>query len=470
MNIQRFQNIGGLNFYVNPLLKNDGEVIKALNVTSDYYGAKTKRPGYSTYLGTPDASTVNTLFSWNKMDGTTIYNYRASGSSLYYSVQGTGAWTLCGNGTISNGAHVGYAVLGDTLTVCDGVGSTRYTTDGTSFTNGTLAPVAVDVAEYQGRIFAAGTANTLFYSSAGDATNWNTSGTSDSSSFDIPGGGKLSRVVKVADRLNIMKNNGQMLKWDGYNLVDMSTELGPSSPYSLGKVEGYWFWLNRLGIFGYGGDKPQLLSNPIQKQIYNNAGSGIAGGTFNTAPGAVYRYDYMTAVGTVTDDFTNETISDAIIKYDFNKNEFLNWKFANFPTAMTSYKDMNGVNQFIWGDATGQCYQLAGTANTDNGSAIEANLTFVIHGGSPELDKKWNWYWFFFNPGCQAKVQVAFSDIYTLSRLKWKELGDTTTGVLRGRFNEEPRSKFLFVRIYESSRNSRFTYYGCSVDHEVMTL
>lgn len=469
MNIVKFHNVGGLNYYVNPLAKDDGEVIKALNVTSDFYGAKTKRPGYGTYLGTPDTSKVNTLFSWGKSDGTTLFNYRASGSALYYSAQGTGAWTLCANGTIGNGAHVGYAILGDTLVICDGVGSTRHTTNGTAFTDTTLAPVAVDAAEYQGRIYLAGTASTLFYSSAGDATNWQTSGTSDSSSFDIPGQGKLIRIPKVADKLNIMKNSNVMYRWDGYNLVDMSTKLGASSPYSLAQVEGYWFWLNRLGIFGYGGEKPQLLSNSVQRQIYNNANGGIVGTVFDSAPGAVYRYDYLTAVGTITDDFTNETITDALIKYDFNKNEFVNWKFANFPTAMTQYKDVSGNEKFIWGDANGQCYQLSGTANTDNGVPIEANITFVIHAGAPELDKKWNWYWFFFNPGCQAKVQVAFSDIYTLSRLQWQELGDTTTGVLRGRFNNA-RSKFLFVRIYESSRNSRFTYYGCSIDHEVQTL
>ncbi len=470
MDIKDFKNIGGLNYYVNPLAKNDGELIRALNVTSDFYGAKTKRPGYSTYLGTPDASQVNSLFSWRKNDGTTFYTYRASGSSLYYSTQGTGAWTICGNGTVGNGSNIGYAVLNDTLFIADGVGTLKYSTSGTSFTAGSLAPIAVDVEQYQGRIYAAGTASTLFYSSAGDGTNWQTSGTSDSSSLTIPGEGKINKVFKSFDRLIAMKNSGLMYRWDGYNLVDTATRLGASSPYSIAQAEGYRFWLNRLGVFGYGGDKPQLISNPIQRQIYNNAGSGIVGAIFDTAPGEVYRYDYLLAVGTITDDFTAETIGNAIIKYDFNKNEFVNWKFANFPTAFHSYRDASGNQQLIWGDATGQCYQLAGTANTDNGASIEATMEFVVHAGVPELDKKWNWAWFFFNPGCQAKVQVAFSDIYTMSRLKWVELGDTSTGVLRTRFPSEARSKFLFVRIYESSRNSRFTFYGMSFDSEVQPL
>ena len=43
-------------------------------------------------------------------------------------------WTVCGNGTITSGAHIGYDVLGDTMLIVDGAGSTRHSTNGTSFT------------------------------------------------------------------------------------------------------------------------------------------------------------------------------------------------------------------------------------------------------------------------------------------------------------------------------------------------
>ena len=154
----------------------DGALIHSVNMVSFPYGAKTKRTGYSTFLGTPDASTVNSLLDYHQNDGSTFYLYRASGSALYYSLQGTGAWTLSGNGTISNGAHFGGAILDNTFIGGDGVGSTRHTTSGTSFTNTTLAPISEFFEQYQNRIYASGTAGDCFYSTTNDATNWNTSG------------------------------------------------------------------------------------------------------------------------------------------------------------------------------------------------------------------------------------------------------------------------------------------------------
>jgi hypothetical protein len=460
-------NLGGLNTYVNPLGIGDGTLLRAVNVDSYPYGAKTKRGGYETYLGTPDVSQVNTLFNWTKNDGSTFFNYRASGTKLYFSVQGTGAWTVCGNGTISSGAHIGHAVLDDTLIICDGAGSTRHTTSGTSFTNTTLAPVAVDLAQYQGRIYAAGTSSTLFYSTTNNAADWATSGTSDSSSLTIPGEGKLSRIFKAADRLIANKNSGLQFKWDGYSLVDTSTKLAPSSPYSVAESEGYFFWLNRLGHFGYGGDRPQILSNAIQRQIYNDSGSAIVGTVFDSAPAEVHRYDYLCSVGTTSDDLIGETISNCIQKYNFQTNEWLNDSYANKPTAWLSYKDASGIQQLIFGDNSGQCYKRTNVFS-DNGTPIESVMLFVHHGGVPHLEKKWDWFTAFFNPGNEAKVQIAVADTFTKDRLIWHELGDCSDGIAEFRFPAGTRGRLLFIKVYESSRENRFTFYGYDVQAEVI--
>lgn len=464
--MKQYFNSQGINTYINPLLQ-DGAIIHAVNVTSFPLGAKSKRPGYTTFLGTPDNATVNTLFKYGKDDGTTQYLYRASGSALYYSIQGTGAWTLAGNGTISNGAHVGHAILDDTLILGDGGGSTRHTTNGTSFTNTSLAPIAPEFEQYQNRIYAIGTASDLFYSTTNDATNWQTSGTSDSSSFKVPGEGKLNKIFKTADKLIATKNSGLMYKWDGFSLIDMATKYGPSSPYSVANTEDYRMFINQFGHYGYGGGKPQILSNAIQRQFYNNNNSGIAGTAFNTIPAECHLYDYFASVGTITDDFTSRRIPNAIIKYDYQKNEYLNWSFANKPTSMLSYKDINGVQQFIFGDASGQVYKLDNTATTDNGQAIEAEIVMIFTFDAPEYEKKWNWFRAIFNPGCQAKVQVACANTYTYETLRWQELDNYGDGVFETRFPGDSQSRLLFVRIYEASKNSKFVYYGCAIDAEV---
>lgn len=466
---QYFNNSGGINTYINPLL-NDGQMIHAVNVVNFPYGAITKRTGYSTLLGTPDTSHINSLFQFSNIgnDSTAMNLYRASGSLLYYSLQGTGAWTLSGNGTITNSAHFGHAVLDNVLIGGDGSGSTRHTTNGTSFTNTTLAPIGEFFEQFQNRIYIAGTESTLFYSTTNDATNWNTSGTADSSSLEIPGAGKMGVIFKCADKLMATKRpSGLMYKWDGYSLIDMATNYGPSSPYSLANSEDYRFFINNFGHYGYGGQKPQLLSNPIQRQFYNNSGSGIVGTTFGTIPATCHIYDYLASVGTITDDFTQRQIPNAIIKYDYQKNEYLNWSFSNKPSAWLSYKDRNGAQQLAFGDISGQCYQLD-TSTTDNGVVINSELVFIYTFGTPEFSKDWYFWRGVFNPGCEAKVQIATTDTYSYQSLRWFDLGDISTGVAEFRFpHEANNSRLLFVRIYDSSKNSRFTYYGCSISADI---
>lgn len=468
----QYYNVGGLNLYTNPLSSTDGQLIFSTNNLSFPYGAKTKRSGYSAFLGTPDNAQVQSLFQFQNVgnNSSEMYLYRASGSKVYSSYQGTGAWTPTVNGTISNTAHFGQAILDNVMIGGDGVGSTRWTTNGTTWVNGTLAPVGEFFTQYQNRIHVGGTSQTLFYSTTNDATNWNTSGTSDSSSFEIPGPGKMGAIFKSADRLIATKSTGQIFRWDGYSLVDMSTLYGPSSPYSIGKAEDYRFFMNQYGAFGYGGEKPQLLSNAIQRQIYNQQNTGIQGTVFPTIPGESHYYDYLASVGSITDDFTQRTINNAIIKYDYQKNEFLNWNTAHRPTSFLSYRDKDNNQQLIFGDANGQVYKFDNTMS-DAGLGIESEMVFVYHFGAPEYDKKWNWLRMMFNPGCEANVQVATANTYTYDFLVWKDIpAPLSDGVLEYRFPPESRSRLLFVRIYESSKNSRYSYYGTQIDGVVQPI
>lgn len=459
--------IKGLNLYQNPLNQSPGDLIQAVNVTSDPYGAKTKRPGYIPFLGTADGSAISSLFSWYKNDDTTFFLYRASGTQLYYSAQGTGAWTACTNGAVAAGARIGNAVLDNTLMICDGVGSTRHTTNGTSFTNTTLAPIAVDLTQYQNRMYAAGTSSDEFYSTTNDATNWNTSGTSDSSSFKIPGAGKLLRTFKANDKLVTVKTSGAMHRWDGFGLVDMSTDLGPSSPNAVAKTEDYFFWINRKGHVGYGGNRPELLSNAVQPLFYNASGSAMAGTVFNTAQADVHLYDFYLAMGTVTPDFTGETISNCILKYNYQKNEYLTDSFSQAPTAFHSFKDNNGLQQFIFGDGNGQCYQISGTATTDNGTAIASLLEFFTDCETPDFEKKFRYLDLFFNPGCQARVQVAIERTFHKQAKKWIDIGDVSRGHTEFRFPIDSRGEFLFLKITDIGKNAPFSFYGAIVDYEL---
>lgn len=460
--IQQYFSSAGIDTYTSPLVA-DGKLIHSVNMISDPLGGKKKRPGYITYLNAPDSAQVNSMFQFQKNDGTTLFNYRASGSLLYYSLQGTGDWTIAGNGTISNGAHVGHAVLNNTLIIGDGAGSTRHTTNGTSFTNTTAAPVAPFFEQYQNRVYAVGTAGTVVYSSPFAPTDW----TTDSSSFTIPGAGLPKQPFKSADRLVFPKNSGEAYRWDGFSLTDMSTDYAPSSPYAIANIEGYTLSLNRYGINGYGGGQFELLSNAIQRKFYNSLGSSISGTTFDNAPAGVWRYDYLVSVGTVTDDFTRRTIPDNIIKYNFQQNEFLDWQFTHNPTAYMNALDTAGNRNLYFGDANGNTFVMSGTATSDAGSVINAEMIYVYTYGAPEFEKDWQYYRGIFNPGCEGKVQYGTANTFTNEEIRWHDMGDIVNGIVEKRFDERPRSRLLFERIYEASTSPAFSSYGRSISATV---
>jgi hypothetical protein len=454
---------GSLNLAVNPLNHQPGDMIRCINVTNDQIGSKKKRPGYQTYLGTaPNGSVIQDLMNYTRNNGTQLWNYALAGGMLYYSTQGTGAWTICGNGTLSSLGTLCSSVLEDTLLVSDGVGSIRHSTDGTSFTNTTNSPVTVSMKEFQQRIYAAGTASTLFWSNVGTPSDW----TNNSSSINIPGAGKLLHVMKTSNGLVTSKNSGIQHRWDGYNLVDLSTNLGITSSRSVASVEQFRLGLNTLGVYSYS-DQPQpsIISNAVEKQIYNDAGEGIAGTSFNNAEGVIHKYEYMLSVGTVTDDLTDETVADAILVYDYQMNEWWNNKFANRPRAWLSYRDATQTPQLIFASGN-KCYTYGGTNLNDNGTAIEVVMEGVISMGTL-LDKKWNFFRALFNPGAEAQVQIAISDTFTRAKKRWINLGQALDGIVEYRFPEGSLGKLLFWKIIESSRNSRLQFYSFEYDAEI---
>lgn len=501
-------NIQSVSTYNNSL-QFDGQLVHAVNTVGFPYGGMSKRPGYGTFLGTLGAQ-VNSLFSYSPYPtgaGTQLFVYAAAGSLLNYSAQGTAPWAVAqgstggdSGGTITNGNHVGYSALNNVLIIGDGAGSTRHTTNGTQFTNTSLAPIAQYISQFHNRIYTSdGTSGNLQYSVTNDATNWNTGGTSDSSSFVVPNEGGILNHFVAGDRLNIVKQRGDMFNWDDTTLVDMSTKYGPSSPWAVTNIDDTWYYLNQYGIFTFDGATKSLISNPIQRQFYNKNNTGIGTASWGTAPGVGHIWDYMVAVGTITDDFTGRTIPNAIIRYDFQKNQFTNWSFNDAPTAFHSYYDLSQKRQLIFGNATGQVFQLDPTKTSDNGAPIQTEMVFLFTYASQNesfsptsaatllgssYEKKWNWIRLFFNPGDEVNIQYSFTNTLTYQHQKWSEVINTSNrtgdywqvsdGVVEMRFpmdpNNIPRSRFLFVRIYDNSDSSAWQYMGAQIDAEPQSV
>lgn len=493
-------NIQSVNTYINPL-ESDGQLIHALNVTSFPLGGLSKRGGYGTFLGTVSGQ-VNALFSFPFQNGTQLYLYAASGSVLNFSTQGTSGWQQANPGTINNNAYVGHAVFGGTLCIGDGNTNLWTSSNGTSFTQPGSAPIVQYLVPFHNRLYTSdGTSNTIQYSTANDPTNWQNSGTSDSSFFYVLGPGAVQKLFTAGDMLQIMKSRGNMFTWDDTTLSDKTTIYGPTAARSVAQIDNYWFYANQYGIFGDDGVNKQVLSNPVQRQFYNKNGQGISGSYFGQSGSAIattYIWDYLVTIGSVTDDFTGQQITNALLKYDYQKNTFVNWQFNDYPTAFHSYLDINNKPQLIFGDNNGNIYQYDMTKTSDNGNPIHTEMLFLFTYASQSskfspdsaqtifgstYQKLWKWIRLFFNPGDECGVQFAFSDSLAPHTLKWSEIinikanqfadyWQESDGVVEIRLprteGNDPRSRFMFLRIFDYSTTSQFSYYGCQIEADVI--
>lgn len=465
-------NILGLNVKINPLQIASQEMIRCVNMDSYHFGSKKKRPGYNVLFGTAvtGGAKIDHLFTWQKDDGTTSFVYGlADNKILYYDVNGTATdWSIAGNGTVS-GDYLGHASLENTLIVGDGTTNTRHTTDGTAFTDTTLAPKAFDFTDYQNRIYCIGSASNAFYSALGNAADWATSGTSDSSSIKIPGPGGLNRIFKADDRVMFNKNSDNQFRWDGYNLFDMTTDHGITSPKSLDQHDGVWHGLNEHGLFQFTGSGPDMLSNKADSLFVNDRGTGVSKAGFAGNVGNFCGFQYYLAMGTaIADDITGKNIPNCVLDYDIRLQELKTHSYGVFPTAMAQYIDATGSRKFIFGDNDGYVYQFDNDTFTDNGKPIYSEMEFVFHGGTLQ-NKKFNWFRALFNPGCSAHVQIAVEDTFLQGGLRWIDLGDANSGVVEFRFPPDyRRGRVLFIRIYDASKTSRFEFFGYEVDVDLV--
>lgn len=493
-----FFNIQSVNSYNNPL-QYDGQLIHGNNIQFFPYGAISKRGGYYSILDNPDGAQVNALFAFPFQNGTQLFTYRASGSNLYFSTQGTTNWQQASPGTIANGAYVSSAVFNNILAVGDGNTQLWTSTDGTSFSQPASAPIAQYMTIFHNRLYTAdGTSSNVQYSTANDPTNWTNVGTADSSFLVTTSPGANQGLFVAGNMLQMTKSKGDMFTWDDTDLTDVSTVYGPTSPRSLAQIDNYWFYVNVLGIFGDDGVNKEVLSNPVQRMFYNRLGVNVSGVNLvnsGNVLGATFLWDYLAVVGNINDDFTGVKLNNAIIKYDYQKNSFCYWTFADFPTAITSYFDIDNHPNLVFGNASGQVFQYDPGRTSDNGNPIDTEAIFLFTyaaqstgfsqtSASMQLGssyrKYWKWLRLFFNPGCEMNIQFSFSDSLSPQHQIWSEVINMKTnakgnywqeadGSLEIRFprnngNNEPYSRFLFLKIYESSTTSQWSYYGSQIE------
>lgn len=373
---RQFQSLG-MHRNISPMAVLKGEWKKIVNWDIAKIGCATKRDGYSAILNVPDASEVLTLIpfevgAYRKLiminasgklycvDPTTASTW---GAAILTGLSTTARWTST---VLHDSSGNPYMILGNGVNVYK-------TADGVTFSAVSGAPLGKYWASYQERVYVAGVPadeDVLHWCSIGDMTNWSAVAPNDSGSLNIDkhSGGTIQNIKALNDRVVIWKKT-KIKRWDEEYLRTVMASDGLDAPYSVAEINGMAFSLDRNAIRLYDGNAPQEISSKIEDLIY-----GIDFGTANIPRicGEVFKKKYYLSVGTITDEDSN-TISNAWIVYDYNKNAFWLYSLADQATAMTRLMCADGVQRLYFGGTAGQVWNMF-NGDTDAGVEIEGRL------------------------------------------------------------------------------------------------
>jgi len=386
-----YQNIG-MHRNVSPLATVKGEWKKIINWDIAKIGCATKRDGYTSILNVPDESEILSIIPFIVGSTRKLIMINAAGKLYVADPIVDETWGTAKLTGLDTSARWTGAMLHDgsgnaVMILGNGVETYR-TSDADTFVDANStdgAPLAKYWTAWQERIFCAGVPadkDVLHWTSIGDATDWSSVSPSDSGSLNIDkfAGGVIQNIKMVNDRVVIWKES-LIKRWDEEYLRTVRDSDGLTAPYSLAEIKGMAFTLDRNAIRLYDGNEPLEISSKIEDLIL-----GIDMGSTNLPRicGSVLNKKYYLSVGDITDE-DGETISNAWIVYDYNKNAFWLYSLADQSTAMATLKCSDGVERMYFGDASGNVYQMF-SGDTDNGEEISAILEgHIFYPVGPEI-------------------------------------------------------------------------------------
>lgn len=469
----RVYNFAGINQKQSPLLLQEGELLWSKNLTSTIRGAKTKRTGYSEIGGT-FADDVDSIYAWLNPTTGAKYYYLYADQKLYYSnvLAGTTTWSEITWGT--NGGTVGtgqptWASMGSQIFV-SGILHSLYSNNGTSFGTMAGAPTnSIDLLPYKQRLYLA-SGTTLYASELGSPTGWSLSATNPSFSEPMDGSGLIAGIYTANDEIVIHQAYGQISHFDGFRKYISPSNDGMGYHKSKGNTDGINFYSNNDGVYAFT-TQPQKISEAIEPLYKLSDVADDSGPFYNNfgATGVAYNERYLLHAGYITNPSmgnppTYGRVSGYItFVYDLKYNE---WDMWETPEIMHSlYYDGGIYGQGLLMGSEDRMYQFSESVYSDNGQAITAEMVGMLHFKEPERDKKIKRITAHASPGCGATFSIAMSDSLNYENLQWYDIGDLYGGVRKWNA-PDLRGKYMYYKLYESSTDKPFTFYGFTVDFD----
>lgn len=339
--------------------------------------------------------------SFNSSNGNNFYpnyGFLANGNEII-SYSGT---TLDGSNRIIafTGCTRGYA---DTTPQSLGSGGTLSVTYGTPPTT----PLYVEF--FLGRLMAANTPS--LHSSIQDTANRGE--ITDAINFIIDLADPVKQAVssnqantKVSDGdqiTGIIENNDRMLTFksshvymgnpDNYgNLQSFNTidrDYGTFSNESIASIQSTAFYINQIGVFGFNGQDPILMSKSI-----DDLTKSISQINLTQTCSIGYDYKLFISVGSVTaaDRFGGGTYSNVVLVYNYLTSAWFLYQYPFTINCFAKMKDSTGKVQLYYGDTAGNTYMYTPNTYVDGASSaigcwIESKYMFFQQ---PSYEKVFN--------------------------------------------------------------------------------
>ena len=462
---RQYQNLG-MHRNVSPFSILKGEWKKIVNWDIDKKGCLTKRRGYEKILDAPDDSEILSLIPFEIDSAGKLIMINSTGK-LYVANPATdstwGSPKLTGLNTSARWtATVLHDSSGNPVMILGNGYTTYKTSDASTFSTVSGAPLAKYWTSFQERVFGAGVPadkDVLHWSSIGDATDWSTVSPSDSSSLNIDkhNGGTIQQIATINDRVVIWKKD-RIKRYDEEYLRTVRASNGLDAPYSVSEVDGIAFTLDRNAIRMYDGSVPFEISEKIKDLI---EGIDFSSANQERIHGEVFRSKYYLAVGDITDE-DDKTIENAWIIYDYDKNAFWLYSLENKVTALTKLLCSDGVERLYFGSENGQVYQMF-SGDTDDATEIDARMEgHIFYPVSPEIFVQPKEFIVASKYGNEMKVQLV--DDYSDNVVTIGECSKPITSNLINKLG----NNVLGVRVsIAHSTKGRPTFYGFTLGYEI---
>ena len=474
-----FENNGGLNDKISPLIIKDNEASDIQNITFTVGGAIQKRNGYASDNDVILAGTPTGLFQYIQNDGTEFFMATA-GDKIYKMDSLDGAFDdITGGATIASSS----TTLFDFTIASNSVYCTNQTNPVISWAGSgtvsavTAAPQGKWIEYHQNIVFIANQSSfpsRLQFSNVLDPGTWTSTDWIDVGKGD---GSGINGLAVLLDTLYIFKENAiyrlSGTNRDDFVLARMVTDVGCTSGHSIQVINNRIIFQARDGIYVYdGGINVRKISDRIEDTL---DGLLATRNQFSVSSNFKRLKQYWLSVTSETG-----TRHNLILVYDYFNDAWTKYTGID-ANAMTILNDGDDVEQLYTGSATTQVVYKQDSGTSDDGKAIDAFYTTKWF-RFPEIiqsDKVLRLIRVFaedsgdWNLTVEAKQDFAastFSDILNLDAggAKWGTgiWGTSTwggTSVIVGRFNVELRKNFFQLKFSNDQVSEPFKILGFSL-------